>query len=371
MISLSVYIIAAIHCILLFIFTANLFYLRRRKKQTSLKNAPSVSVSILIPVRNEENNLQRLLPSLLTQRYPNFEIIVYDDDSDDLTWNVITSYKDARLKCVQGEGPPPGWVGKVHALYQASRHASGEYYLFLDADTKLEDEHALERIVHTFTTLPPQRVMTALPRYRGAGLLLVSLVPNALLTYIPWPLVSLTPQESLSALNGQCWMIDASTYHMHEPHREVANEILEDVMIGRFLKTKGIIPVLTNLQKEVAVYMYSGFSDAWQGFRKNAYLLLGNSKLSFGLYIIFMMVVFLMSPSFAPWILGLVYLNKLATDRACKFPLWLTLLAPLSFVLGVTLHIDSAWHHLSGNVSWKGRTVHLENTAIQHPEKIG
>ena len=369
MISLPVYIIAGIHCVLLLIFTGNLFYLRRRKKQSSTEKL--ARISLLIPVRNEEQNLQRLLPSLLAQQYPDFEIIIYDDDSEDLTWNVIASYQDARIKCIKGEKPPVGWVGKVHALYQASRHASGEYYLFLDADTKLEDEHALQRIVNTFTALPPQCVMTALPRYQGEGGVLVSLVPNALLTYIPWPLVGLAPQESLSALNGQCWMIDAATYHSHEPHRAVASEILEDVMIGRFLKANGVVPVLANLQQEVSVYMYSGFFDAWKGFRKNAYLLLGNSRLSFLLYLIFVIFVFLLSPLFAPWLIGLVYLNKLATDRACNFPLWLTMLAPLSFLLGVTLHIDSAWHHLSGNVSWKGRAVHLESTTIQHPEKIG
>ena len=362
MISQLTYILAGIHGILLFIFLVNLFYLYRRKKKATRENSPRVS--ILIPVRNEEDNLQRLLPSILSQNYPDFEVIVYDDDSSDATWNVLTAAKDARLQSLKGNGPPEGWLGKVHALYQATRQASGEYYLFLDADTKLNDEHALERLVDKFSALPPQSVLTGLPRYSGKGLLLVSLVPSAILTYIPWPLVRPVSQDSLSALNGQCWMIDATSYHRHEPHQHVAREVLEDVLIGRYLKTKGIIPALVDVQREVAVYMYDGFADAWRGFRKNAYLLAGNNVVSAALYLVFLLCVFVLSPLVALWLLALVYTNKCCTDRICRFPLWVTFLAPLSFVLGVILHIDSAWHHLSGNVSWKGRAVQKENINI-------
>ena len=346
--------IACIHIGLLGILLINRLYLHRHS-QNQHENPPLVS--ILIPARNEEENLQKLIPSLLSQRYPQFEVIIYDDDSEDNTWGIIESYKDSRIRPFKGNGPPPGWVGKVHALYQASRHASGDYYLFLDADTELLHEDALQHLVQHVYNLPERSVLTGFPSYRGKGLLLVSLVPSAVLTAIPWPLVRPLPINSLGALNGQCWMVDASIYHTYEPHKEVASEILEDVLIGRYLKSKGVTPVLVDIQKELAVYMYSNFQDAWRGFRKNAYLLLGDNPFSFAFIITMYVCIYVAAPLFSIWLLPLVFLNKLATDRISHFPFWLSLCAPLSFTLGLTLQLDSAWHHLIGQVSWKGRSV--------------
>ncbi|MBX2822042.1 MAG: glycosyltransferase family 2 protein [Rhodothermaceae bacterium] len=348
-------IVASIHIGLLVIFFSNLLYLRRRPRPQPEK--PHPFVSIIIPARNEEDNLQRLLPSILSQNYETFEVIVYDDDSTDGTWNVLSSYKDARVHIFKGNGPPDGWVGKVHALYQATKHASGTHYLFLDADTELADADALSRLVAQYQQLPANSVMTSLPRYKGNGLLVVSLLPNAIMAGIPWYLVRPFPASSLGALNGQCWMIDADKYKTHEPHKAVANEILEDVLIGRYLKKLGITPTLVDLRRELSVYMYSSFPDAWRGFRKNAFLLSGGHVLSFLFIVFFFSIVYIFPPVIALWLLPFVFLNKWVTDRHSMFPFWLTLCAPLSFILGLTLQLDSAWHHLSGRVSWKGRSI--------------
>ena len=346
-------IIIFVHVGLLTFFIANLVYLWRKPSGTHEQPL----VSIIIPARNEERNLQRLLPSLLAQNYPHLEIIVYDDASEDKTWCILNSFDDVRIKAFKGSGPPVGWVGKVHALHQATRHATGAYYLFLDADTELNDEEAIDRLVARFAALHPNSVLTGLPRYQGGGLLLVSLVPNAILTSIPWPLVRMFPKKELSALNGQCWMLSSASYHQHEPHKAVANEILEDVKIGHYLKSKGITPVLVDLKKEVTVYMYTTFADAWRGFRKNAYLLLGANLISFSILLTAYAIIYIVAPFLSIWLLPIVYLNKWATDIHGKFPIWVSLSAPLSFTLGLILQLDSAWHHLIGSVSWKGRSV--------------
>lgn len=355
MLSQLPFIVAYIHIGLIAIFISNLFYLRRRASRAD--EHATHFISILIPARNEEENLKRLVPSLLKQTYSHFEVIIYDDDSTDGTCGVLSSFEDDRLKLIKGNGPPEGWVGKVHALFQATRHATGSHYLFLDADTELADEEALSRLVNKYHRLPAKSVLTSLPRYRGKGLLLVSLVPNAILANLPWPLVRPFPAASMSALNGQCWMLDAESYNALEPHQAVAHEILEDVLIGRYLKQQGITPTLVDLRDEVSVYMYSSFSDAWRGFRKNAYLLSGGNPLSFLLLVFFFSVVYILPPVFALWLLPFIFINKWCTDAHSRFPLWLSLCAPLSFLLGLTLQIDSAWHHLSGRVSWKGRSI--------------
>ena len=351
-------ILTLLHGGLLFILLANLVYLWRGRRRVVPEPLPSISV--LIPARNEEANLERLLPSLLAQSYPDVQIVVYDDGSDDDTWGVIRRWQarsNGRIQALQGNGPPPGWIGKVHALFQATRHASGDLYLFLDADAELQDPEALQRLVERFKALPPDAVMTGLPQLRGGGALLVSLIPNALLTGLPWPLVRRLPVPAFGALNGQCWMIPSTLYHRYEPHEHLPSEILEDVKIGRYLRRQGLVPTLMDVRREVAVYMYRDLHGAWRGLRKNAYLVLGGSPLLFVFFHLFYVFSFVFAPLFAPYLLFSLYLIKLLVDRAAGFPLWVTALAPLSFVLGAFVQLDSALAHWTGRVSWKGRHV--------------
>lgn len=354
---LTTELLVGIHLCIWATLLANLWYLRRHASPPRLNRSDLPRVTVCIPARNEADTLPRLLSSLLDQAYPQLEIVVWDDGSDDGTWEILQSVDDSRLTAARGDDPPEGWVGKVHALYQATRLASGERYLFLDADAELADDRALRRLIERVEALPDDTVASGLPTYRGAARLLVSLVPSALLTGLPWPLVRPIRSSSLAALNGQCWIVDADAYHMHEPHQHVRNQILEDVEIGRYLKTHGMTPVLLDLHREVTVYMYANFGDAWRGFRKNAYLILGGSPIAFVALFAFFAWVWVLAPLVSPWFLGSIVGLKLVTDWRTGIPWWISVLAPVSYTLGSLLQLDSALHHGSGRVTWKGRPV--------------
>jgi glycosyltransferase involved in cell wall biosynthesis len=349
--------LAAIHLCIWATLLGNLWYLRQHATAPRIDRTDLPRLSVCIPARNEADNLKRLLPALLDQTVPALEVVVWDDGSDDGTWSLLQGVDDPRLVACRGEGPPPGWMGKVHALYQATRRASGDRYLFLDADVELADPEALRRLVERFEALPSASVASGLPRYQGGASLLVSLVPSALLTGLPWPLVRPFRASSLAALNGQCWMIDADAYHTHEPHAQVRGEILEDVEIGRYLKTEGMTPVLLDVHREVAVRMYGSFREAWRGFRKNAYLILGGTPVAFVGLFAFFASVWVLAPVVSLWFLASIWGLKLVTDRWTTLPIWMTALAPLSYALGSLLQLDSAVHHWTGRVTWKGRSV--------------
>lgn len=348
--------ITAAHLALAALVVTNLAYLLHLR-QTRRVPETWPSLSVVIPARNEEENLRRLLPSLLTQRYPTFEVIVYDDASTDGTGDVLQKYRDPRLHSLQGDGPPPGWIGKVHALYQATRHARHDLFLFLDADTVLPDDQALHRLVERHAALPPASVLTGITRLCGGGRLLVSLVPFALLGGLPLPLIPHTPQRTISALNGQCWMITRDLYTRLEPHAQHPAEVLEDVMIGRYLKSNGVVPYLLDLQDEVEVRMYKDFSEAWEGFRKNGYLLLGGKPGRFAALWVLFVLLYVLPLFVSPWFFLSLILLKLLSDRFTGFSLWVSLLSPLSFLLASLLQLDSALSHWVGTVQWKGRRV--------------
>lgn len=345
--------LALIHAGFWGVLLSNLVYLRRQTAR-SLSEYPTVS--ICIPARNEAQNLQRLLPSLQAQQYPEFEILVWDDQSEDQTWAVLEAIDDSRVRALRGPAPPTGWIGKVHGLYQCTRHATGDCYLFLDADAEVLDPEALRRLVERHRTTETA-VSSGFTRLRGKALLLVSLVPNAILSGLPWPLVRRTRTPALSAVNGQCWMIESDVYHAHEPHEVVKGEVLEDVCIGRYLKSRGHPPSLLDVQDLVAVHMYDSVEDAWRGFRKNAYLLLGGTIPRFLILYSAFILAWGLAPLLSLWFLASLYALKFVTDRASGMPLVISALAPVSYVAGLALQFDSALHHWTDRVSWKGRSV--------------
>lgn len=343
------------------VLLTNIIWMMREKRRgvtVQAVGAGSVQrISVIVPARNEADNLRRLLPSLLSQGHSDFEVIVYDDNSDDATWDVIGSFADRRLRGMRGDGPPEGWVGKVHALYAATRDVDGDVILFLDADAELRGDGALERLAARFGSLPEGSVLSGLTRLHGGAPLLVSLVPFTILGFLPIPLTARLSQRTLGALNGQCWMIERSVYARYEPHLRCRSEVLEDVEIGRYLKGEGITPWLLDLQGEVAVYMYTGFAEAWRGFRKNAYLLMGGRAYRFWPLFLFFCTVLVLPWLISPWLLIGAIVLKLASDGFGRFPIWVSALAPVSFLLAAVLQLDSAVHHWLGRVSWKGRRV--------------
>ena len=107
--------LAFIHLLLAGVLVLNLVDMRRRGLVDEGNALPSVS--ILIPARNEAENLRHLIPSLLSQAYRDVEIVVYDDGSEDATPEVLDQLADRRLRVVQGGDLPPGWIGKPMSIW--------------------------------------------------------------------------------------------------------------------------------------------------------------------------------------------------------------------------------------------------------------
>src|SRR5579864_997539 len=85
-----------------------------RTRSASDKEMPQVSV--IVPARNEESNIQRCVTSLLEQDYPNYEVIVVDDDSTDETPCILdalahTHPRGDRLWVLRLRALPPKWAG--------------------------------------------------------------------------------------------------------------------------------------------------------------------------------------------------------------------------------------------------------------------
>lgn len=93
-------------------------------------------LSVILPARNEEEDIASAVQSVLNQVGVDIEVVVVNDHSSDRTGAIVDSLAttDTRLKIMHNPALPPGWLGKSNAMQQAAALASGDYLVFTDAD---------------------------------------------------------------------------------------------------------------------------------------------------------------------------------------------------------------------------------------------
>lgn len=237
-------------------------------------------ISVLIPARNEAHNIGNLLDDLLKLDYQNFEILVFDDQSTDNTREIVLKYRasDSRILLIESTGLPAGWLGKNYACYKLSQHARGEYFVFLDADVRVQN-NLLER-----TVLKAQKYNLALlsifPKQEMKTFgeqITVPFMNYILLTLLPLIQVRKSNYASLSAANGQFMLFKADVYKNLNPHVLMKDKKVEDISIARFYKQNQFKIACLAGNADVICRMYSSFPEAINGFSKNVIMFFVNS----------------------------------------------------------------------------------------------
>jgi cellulose synthase/poly-beta-1,6-N-acetylglucosamine synthase-like glycosyltransferase len=120
-----------------------------REEYSAPEGAALPKVSILVPARNEQAMIERSVRSLLAIDFPNYELIVVNDRSEDRTGEILDRLREEvgeRLVVIHIHELPAGWLGKTHAMWKATQQATGEWLLFTDADI-VHHPQALRRAV--------------------------------------------------------------------------------------------------------------------------------------------------------------------------------------------------------------------------------
>jgi chlorobactene glucosyltransferase len=326
----------------------------------------SKTISILIPARNEALNLPPLLGKLLAQTYRPLEILVYDDDSADGTWEVLEAFASISqvIKPIKGKTLPNGWLGKNHACHRLSQEAHGDYFLFLDADVQPEPWLLEKAIAYaeanklTLLSIFPSQQMNTLGEK-----LVVPLMQNTLVSLLALPLVKHSNKPSLAAANGQFMFFERKAYQKLNPHAWVKNHPVEDIRIIRLFK-KFHYPVATLLgNKSISCRMYSSYKQALQGFSKNYLSFFGNSKIVLILYLLlttFGWTVIFGLPNVWSFVLlpALFVLNLLQVIISGR-ALYHIILAPLQQINAWILAIKAIQSSRKKMVLWKTRMIKL------------
>ncbi|MBM7097219.1 glycosyltransferase [Bacillus sp. H-16] len=336
----------------------------------SKQSTPWSSVNIYVPLRNEERNVPVLISNLKKLSYPELTIYLLDDGSTDKTGTLIEELTsgDTRFHLLNGGHLPEGWVGKVHACYQLSRHGNSEYALFMDADVTLAPM-TIESMVMSFE--PGTGLITGFPRCPVKGILGHLLVPMQHFVvhfHLPVLLANLTVYPPATAAHGAFMMFRRESYDHIGGHRSVKDSLVEDVHISRELKKSGYRVKLANITSLVTCDMYNSDQEVWEGFSKNMFPGLGRSLLLVLLLTILYTAVYIVplywavlgitgtlpAVYFIPFLLGV--LQKAVVDFATGQKKWIALLMPASAFVTVILLWYSAYLGLfKKGFSWKGR----------------
>jgi len=364
----------------------NLHLLTELQPQAGL-SFPVPLVSVLVPARDEEENIGPCLRSLLAQDYSELEILVLDDDSRDRTAQIVEGLarEDGRVKLVKGAPLPQGWHGKAYACHQLSQLAQGEYLLFTDADT-VHTPHSVSWAVRLAEKREAD-LITVFPHLVNKTFWEAAIMPImhfALLSYLPLELVERGRNPWLSMAIGPFMFFRREFYQGIGGHASVKGEIAEDVWLGRLVKKAGGRLLLADGTDVVRVRFYRGFEEVWRGLSKSIYAAVNYSAAAILALIGFNLLAFVLPYYFLylglwsgyggldyrtlpliqvviGWVIRLMQAQHFRQSRLFSF------LHPLTIIMGGLLALNSIrWATFGGGTSWKGRTYSKEDGYLAH-----
>jgi chlorobactene glucosyltransferase len=344
--------------------------------------SPAPKISVMVPARNEAANIRACLASLRRQDYPDFEVLVLDDNSTDATAAIVAEMAaaDPRIRLYRGLPLPEGWAGKPYACHQLSQHAAGEWYLFVDADTT----HAPHMLRSTLELAIRHHaaLLSGFPRQLADSLPQKTALPMmyyVILSWLPlwWLQAARTPQPSLAI--GQFLLFRRDAYLKIGGHQAVKSRIIEDVWLGVETVRAGGRHLAVNLAPVVSCLMYRDLGAMWEGFLKWGYsvaalspaglaaLVTVGALLFLGPFFWLRAVLFSLPVASAwPWYVilqvGSIYLARLLLDLRFREPLLPVILHPLGMAYLVAAAVTAGLRRLAGaGVRWKNREYGRES----------
>lgn len=346
---------------LLLISLFNYYTIRIPKNSAPVK----ASVTLLLPVRNEEGNISECIATLKSQSgVENLKFIVINDQSTDKTSELLTSAisNDSRFTVLNTDGPRTGWLGKVSALQSGYEAATAEFLVTLDADVRLRPD-ALCRAINQISELNLDFI-SPYPRQEARTLaekLIQPLLHWSWMSTIILRLAEKKPQPSTAVANGQFFIARKSALDAVGGFQSVQNQILDDIEIARSLIKGGFRGVVTEGAEIAHTRMYQNFSEIRDGYGKSLHKAFGGKVGAL------VATAFIAMTGILPFILALrgsliatitflliAFTRALSALRAKSNPLF-ALLHPISSALLIYL-IAYSWRK-RGTVQWKGRIV--------------
>jgi chlorobactene glucosyltransferase len=350
-------------------------------------------VSILVPARNEERNIEECVRSLLLQDYPACELIILDDHSEDRTAEIVEELigqmrsRRVEARLIRSEELPVGWTGKNWACHQLAEAANGDFLFFTDADTVHEPGTVSAAVDYAcrknagLVSAWPRMITETLGEKLIVPLILVvgfGFCPLWLQRLIQYRREQADPQmmRRFGAANGQFMFFSRDCYVGIGGHAAVRSNVVEDVALGREVAARvgqGMRLFNCDALKFSTVRMYRSFEETWNGFTKNMRAVFEDQGVMFWVFgvvqwaCLFAPFLFIFTAPKTVWQVvatQVVVIYLIRAILAARFKTnWLSvLLHPLGIFLTLLIGFNSWRKTVGKGVEWKGRIYKpLEN----------
>ena len=207
-----------------------------------LRKHVGTRISVIIPVRNEEETIPLLLKSLIDQKGSgSMEIIVVDDNSTDNTANIVKEYmqKYKNIKYIKINKIPHGWMPKPYLYHIGYRSSSGDILFFIDGDTWIKSSNLLLKLMNI--VLRTNGIVSLLPIFICRTVrckLMETLLTTFSHAFMGFDKVY-DKNKKLAWYYGCCWAIKKKLYEKLGTHEIVKDSIVEDRDFAEHVKSSG------------------------------------------------------------------------------------------------------------------------------------
>jgi GT2 family glycosyltransferase len=232
--------------------------------------SPAAKISVIMPARDEAQDIGQSIESILAQQDVTLELIVVNDHSTDRTGAIVdaASVLDGRIRVIHNPALPPGWLGKCNAMQQASKLATGEILLFTDGDIV----HQKSCMATALAELERRNLdfLSLFPRMDSISLWENIVVPTfigGLALLAPPGIEDPRSPEALGA--GAFLMVRASVFRAIGGFESIRGEMGDDRALARLVKSKGYRVGLWFAPELLHVRLYKGNRHAFWAMTKN------------------------------------------------------------------------------------------------------
>ncbi len=347
-------------------------------------------VSILVPARNEQDRvLGDCVRSILAQDYGRFEVIAVNDRSTDSTGAILETLAqgDERLRVIEGEELPPGWLGKPYAMHQALSYARGEWILATDADMIFEPSALRTALDRTLEANGD--ALTLIPQFEAHSFWERVMVPTWEWVFLMFTIFYRIndPTTDRAAAIGGFFLMRRSVLDRVGGYERLKDEVMEDVRLAERIKRSRARLLIDRAPTLIRTRMYRTFREMWECSTKNWF---SGLNFSFPLALICVVSMYLgavapplialaaaiamvagtdLSSLFIPAALSWVFqvlIMAVINRRSGVSPVY-ALTSPLGLGVIYAMLFDSSIRITTGRgVTWKGRRIY-ERHGVRPP----
>ena len=227
--------------------------------QNPVSPAGNPRVSIIVPARNEEVEIENCLRSLLSLDYDNYEVIAVNDRSTDRTGEIMeeivkssevrgapllagvarSGITGASFRVIHHSELPAGWLGKTHAMWAAANQATGDWLLFTDADVIFKPD-SLRRAL-AYAEAEPADHVVLFPRMimkrPGEYMMIAFFQTMFMFGHRPWKVADPSTDDHMGV--GAFNLVRRKVYDAVGTYEALRMEVLDDMKLGKVVKNAG------------------------------------------------------------------------------------------------------------------------------------